>query len=107
MAFSWKDYETALRFGIHSFLGNVSLPAMFLLGLVLLLFCANGAGASFRRDTCLLIAGLLCIAAHFLLFPMANFRYFEPIYVFIATLGIVYLPDAIAAERVRAERAGP
>lgn len=101
--FSWKDYETALRFGIHSFLGNLSLPAMLLLGVVILLYCANGAGANVRRDTCLLSAGLLCIIAHLLLFPMANFRYFEPIYVFIITLGVVYLPEAIAAERLRAE----
>jgi hypothetical protein len=79
--FSLRDYLHAFRSGVTELVSG--FPVVFLLwGTISVIAC--------RHRTMLVFAGLTAIAAgaHFLIFPLAEDRYFGPAYIGVGILGI-------------------
>ncbi len=100
LTFKWTDYAVALRNGVW-FLQDSILPMAFLLAaaiLWLLHFAPKGSSPENRRDAFLLVACLLYMAVHFILYPLPLSRYFVGVYVFILMVGLLHLRDIASRE---------
>lgn len=100
LTFRWSDYAVALRRGVWD-LQNSVLPMAFLLAgaiLWLLYFSPKASDPACRRDACLLVACLLYMAAHFIVYPLPLSRYFVGVYVFILMVGLIHLRDVASLQ---------